>query len=197
MDSINIINPKFNKRRLQKITTLFRFIELFFFLVLVSRFSLQIPFNFNLYGEFFGRIYAAVFSPRFVFMLGNVIVLTLFLKSGCYGNKSSVDFCAEYVPSSITEPQRRDKVKGITVETDDCRERKIRRSRSVYLGKEGGVKQSGKLSRSVAERYRKTAPAVSSCAAEEMTREEFRCAVEAFIERQQRFLREEEFSDMV
>ncbi|KAH0752133.1 hypothetical protein KY285_005281 [Solanum tuberosum] len=31
----------------------------------------------------------------------------------------------------------------------------------------------------------------------EMTREEFRCTVEAFIARQQRFLREEEFSAVV
>ncbi|PSS26037.1 TRPM8 channel-associated factor like [Actinidia chinensis var. chinensis] len=190
MDSINILNPQFNNRRLQKITTLFRFIEFFFFLLLVSRFSLQIPFNFNLSGDFFRRIYAAVFSPRFVFVLGNVIVITLFLKSGCSGNKSNSDFCAEYV-GNVIEPRRRDKENGITVETDDCRERKICRSRSENLGREGGVKQSGQLRQSAPKRLQKSDPA------EDMTGEEFRRAVEAFNERQQRLLREEEFSGII
>lgn len=155
-----------------------------------------------------------------MFLIGNTIVVTLFLKSGWLsvknnttGNKSSSDFCAEYVEKSMGEYQRREDT--VTPDTDrNYTERKIYRSQSENLNRgiekrsinrggekqsinRGGEKQSKQLRRSATEKLRDITPVVSSYAEEEMNGEEFRRTVEAFIARQQKFLRDEELSTIV
>ncbi|KAE9448586.1 hypothetical protein C3L33_19532, partial [Rhododendron williamsianum] len=201
MDSINIFNLKFEKSnalakhlRVAKITTLFRVVELFVFLVIISRVFVQFAFSVKFSGDYFRRISSTLFNSRFVFLIGNAIVITLFLKSGWLSEK--------YIGTG-------NKPLPISVQT-----RKIYRSQSENLNwggekqsinrggekqsiNRGGEKQSRQLRRSATENLWEIPPAVSSYMAEEMSGEEFRQTVEAFIARQQKFLREEEFQTFV
>ncbi|XP_057494732.1 uncharacterized protein LOC130779883 [Actinidia eriantha] len=210
MDSINIVNLKFDKanailryRRLRKITALFRFVEIFFLLIMICRFSVQLPFHLNFSGDYFRNLIAPLFSPRFVFVIGNAIIVTLFLKSGCLGNKTNTDFCEEYVENSVKNQIVHEIDTGYQIKAEkeveghcNYRERKIYRSRSENLIREGGKKLHPQLQRSATENSRKSAAVEvpDGRAEDEMSCEEFRRTVEAFIAKQQRSLREEEFS---
>ncbi|KAF7142621.1 hypothetical protein RHSIM_Rhsim05G0072700 [Rhododendron simsii] len=227
MDSINIFNLKFEKSnafakylRVEKIATLFRVVELFVFLVIIPRVFVQFTFSVQFSGDYFHRISSTLFNSWCVFLIGNAIVITLFLKSGrlsekyiSTGNKSTSDFCAEYVEKSVGEYPRREDI--VVFDTDqNSTARKIYRSQSENLHRggekqsinrggekqsinRGGEKQSRQLRRSATENLREIPPAVSSYMAEEMSGDEFRQTVEAFIARQQKFLREEEFQTIV
>lgn len=208
MDSLNILNLKVEKanamlryRRLRNLGTLLRFMELLVLLIMIFRFSVQLPFNPKLSGEYFRGLTVVLFSPGFVFVVGNAIIITLFLKSGWLShregtvNKSGNDFCAEYVENSVVGTA------AAMVDTHNYAERKIHRSRSENLSRVGGGGGGGKkrrrqLRRSERERCWKSESeeAETPCAADEQSSEEFRRTVEAFIARHQRSLREEEFS---
>ncbi|GMP51204.1 hypothetical protein CsSME_00017531 [Camellia sinensis var. sinensis] len=187
MDSFNIANLKFEKPnatmrypRVQNITTLLRFIEIFFFLLMISQLSTQFPLSaLKLTGDYFRRLTIAVFSPWFVFVIGNAIIITLFLKDSTRNSKTSFDFCEEYVENSLKN------------QIDHGVEIEYRRRKSQYenLKRESGEERYGGV-------RRRSAAAVSSCA-EKMSGEEFRRTMEDFIARQQRYLREEEFSAIV
>ncbi|CAL9193502.1 uncharacterized protein LOC135613648 [Musa acuminata AAA Group] len=69
-------------RRLQKIGTLLRYLEAVAGLLLFSWLSARLPAAARLSADFLRRLAAVLLSPRFVFLLGNAIVLLLFAKSG-------------------------------------------------------------------------------------------------------------------
>ncbi|CAL9122176.1 unnamed protein product [Musa textilis] len=69
-------------RRLQKIGTLLRCLEAVAGLLLFSWFSARLPAAARLSVDFLRRLAAVLLSPRFIFLLGNAIVLLLFAKSG-------------------------------------------------------------------------------------------------------------------
>ncbi|KAL0386949.1 UNVERIFIED_CONTAM: hypothetical protein Sradi_2576700 [Sesamum radiatum] len=197
-------------RRIQRITTLFRFVELFVFLIVVSRFSTQFALSLRLSGEYFRRISVAIISPRFVFLVGNAIVIALFLKSGRFSGgdwEKVADFYEEYVEKCRKNQQscssKEEKKASDAHKSHEIRhvEKTMHRSNSENL--ERSAQANGRrreLRRSMTEDCRKlqdperkTATAGSySYAEEEMSNEEFRRTVEAFIARQQKFLREEE-----
>lgn len=193
MDSFKFDNIKAEKanaistyQRMQRITTLFRVLELSALLIIVSKFSTQLPLPSNLSGEYFRGIAVAMISPLFVFLVGNAIVLVLFFKSGRFSGKDGdgiADFYDEYVEKCGIRNLERE---GF----DAAREGgKMCRSSSEKLVVMHGGERRRELTRSVTEGCRgrrKTA------VAEEMSSEEFRRTVEAFIARQQRFLREED-----
>uniref|UniRef100_A0A5B7CAB0 DUF4408 domain-containing protein n=1 Tax=Davidia involucrata TaxID=16924 RepID=A0A5B7CAB0_DAVIN len=209
MDSFDVSRIKIEKanailryRRLQRITTLFRFIELCVVLIMISRFSTQLPVAFKLSGEYFRGLFVSLISPRFVFVLGNLIVIILFMKSGQFssrddtGNKSCIDIYNEYVLNS-------EKNRNIHREESESKEedgtivanKKIYRSQSENLKRQQHPEKARReLRRWATERCRKS---VNCCSKDEMSNEEFRRTVEDFIARQQRFLREEEFSPIV
>ncbi|CAK9183485.1 unnamed protein product [Ilex paraguariensis] len=222
MDSFGIQNVKFEKanailryRRRQKITTLFRFIEIFIFLVIITRFSCQFPLaNFKLSGEYFRGLSVTLVSTRFVFVVGNVIIVTLFWKSGQFSaqddtnNNIKFDFHDDYVENSQknqniygTESenqgkQSRDKDCTATPDLFGSKERKIHRCQSEDFKKLHHVEPCRELRRSVTERNWESVnysekPVVNSHAEDEMSSEEFRRKVEAFIARQQKLLMEE------
>lgn len=195
-------------KRLQKITALFRFMEVCIFLFIISRISTQLPFAFKLSGDFFRGLSITMFSPGFIFILGNAIVLILFFKSGQISSQesTSIDFCTEYVETCEKRTNINHTKQGKQVKQSKCEEkqgkevlpdlcssedRKIRRSHSLDLKNEYSRRE---LRRSVTERSQKS---VNSYAEDEMSGDEFRRKVEAFIARQQRSLREEEFSAIV
>ncbi|KAI8533014.1 hypothetical protein RHMOL_Rhmol11G0263300 [Rhododendron molle] len=210
MDSINIVNLKIKKTkanlRYRRITALFRIVEFFVLLLMISRFSLQFPCSFKFSSEFFRPL----FSPQFVFVIGNAIVVILVVKSGrlCSGNSATTDFCEEYVENSVknhvvheieSENQKKED-KIIEDNVNYGERRRIERAYSENLDRVGGEKEKMKrqLRRTVTEVCRNsTSAVVGSSPADKMSNEEFRRTVEDFIARQQRSLREEEFSAIV
>ncbi|PIA55814.1 hypothetical protein AQUCO_00700261v1 [Aquilegia coerulea] len=99
--------------RLKKIADLFRFFEICVVLILLSWFSTRLPVTFRIFSDYFRYIYVVVVSPCFVFLLGNIIILTLFLKSGQFGQNSTgscsgTDLYDEFVKNS----SNRDKIRS-------------------------------------------------------------------------------------
>ncbi|KAK4437749.1 hypothetical protein Salat_0108900 [Sesamum alatum] len=204
--------------RIRRITTLFKFLELFVFLIILSRFSTQFSFPLSVFStEYFRGISGTLISPRFVFVVGNAIVIVLFLISGQFPGKKgekTTDFYDEYVErcrgnqqTCIKEEVKALKAYKYSVCSD---EKKMIRSHSQNLERAvHGEERRRDLRRSMSEKCRKSvhsgrkeaagvAAPVSSYAEDRMSSEEFRRTVEAFIARQQRFLREEEdFSAVV
>ncbi|KAL4581289.1 hypothetical protein LXL04_017500 [Taraxacum kok-saghyz] len=201
-------------RRLHKITTLFRFMEMIVFLIMISKLSSEVPFSVKVFGDYFRGITFTVFSPKFVFVIGNVIILILFFKSRSVENndgEKAEDSCYEYVESCEGSL-----VNSATVNTSTApppppptavvvasNRRKISRSRSENpIRAECKENQTHReLRRSVTEISRPksfdTAATEKSYLEDELSCEDFRRTVEAFIARQQKILRDEEFSPMV
>ncbi|KDP41769.1 hypothetical protein JCGZ_26787 [Jatropha curcas] len=109
-------------RQLQKIANFFRFIEVCIVLALISRFSIRLPVAVKNSSEYFKDLTVILVSPRFVFVLGNVIVITLFAKSGQFssqdstGKNSRTDIYEEFLQKSershgmhLYEPQNKAK----------------------------------------------------------------------------------------
>ncbi|KZV52630.1 hypothetical protein F511_07023 [Dorcoceras hygrometricum] len=209
MDMLKFHNVRIEKanvilryRSFERITTLFRFVELCFILTIVSKFSNQFQFTLKSSGEYFRSISVILISPRFVFVVGNVIMLMLFLRSGEFSSKKGekpADLYEEYV-----EKCRRNQetfVAQVKTAASDhghkygvCSDgRKMYRSCSVQNLVKGAA-HGDHLRRSMTEKSRSHRQKCggSSKAEDDMSCEEFRQTVEAFIARQQRFLREEE-----
>ncbi|KAF7126686.1 hypothetical protein RHSIM_Rhsim11G0179200 [Rhododendron simsii] len=210
MDSVNIVNLKIEKTkanlRYRRITALFRVVEFFVLLLMISRISFQFPCSFKFSSEFFRPL----FSPQFVFVIGNAIVVILVVKSGrlCSGNRVTTDFCEDYLENSVKnhivheiESENQKKEDKIIEDNVNYGERRtIERTYSENLNRVGGQKEKMKrqLRRTMTEGRRKsTSAAVGSSPADKMSNEEFRRTVEDFIARQQKSLREEEFSAIV
>ncbi|OWM90917.1 uncharacterized protein LOC116193115 [Punica granatum] len=73
--------------------------ELFLVLVLLSRFSTQLPEAVKSSGKYFTDLKLAVLSPRFILVFGNMIVIALFAKSGRFSGQdtgSKNDFYDEF-----------------------------------------------------------------------------------------------------
>ncbi|KAI4298319.1 hypothetical protein L6164_031893 [Bauhinia variegata] len=113
MDSFNFGNLQEEKanailkyRQLRKFASLFRFIELCVVLVLISRLSIQLPVAVRSSGDYFRNLSVLVISPRFVFVVGNVIIITLFAQSGHFSaqgspsKSSESDFYEEFIQKS-------------------------------------------------------------------------------------------------
>lgn len=248
MDCFDIKVEKANAilryKRLQKITTLFRFMEVCIFLFIVTRISTYLPFAFKVSGDCIRGLSVTIFSPGFLFILGNAIVVVLFLKSGQLSAQETKNFnpaielCNEYVEGcenkaninqvdevkKLRRKQGKKVVKGEKEEAvfDLCslKDRTIHRSHSenfmTYQPRDScrklrrTVTENGRKSEKYSERPDDAAVIIKTSehktsvqnfspkyyAEDEMSGEEFRHTVEAFIARQQRSLREE-FSSIV
>ncbi|KAI3726514.1 hypothetical protein L1987_66312 [Smallanthus sonchifolius] len=85
-------NAMLQYQRFRNIAKLFRLVELFLAVVLLSWISTRLPFVIWIFGEYFRQLLSVIVSPLFIFLVGNVIVLTLVVKSGqLTGNFSVVD----------------------------------------------------------------------------------------------------------
>ncbi|KAI3989227.1 hypothetical protein MKX01_033263 [Papaver californicum] len=84
VDNVKMEKTNAMKRydQLQKIGNLFRIFEICVVLVLVSWFSTRLPNVIQILEKYFREFCIILVSPRFVFFLGNAIILTLFIKSG-------------------------------------------------------------------------------------------------------------------
>ncbi|XP_050148244.1 uncharacterized protein LOC126623399 [Malus sylvestris] len=225
MDSINFYDIKAEKanailkyRQLRKIAKLFRLIEVLAVLLLLSRFSVQLPQAVKNSASYFKDISGFMVSPRFVFVVGNVIVIILYAKSGRFSAKdystdsSSGDIYEEFVQNS----EKNQKLRGDGIEYQAIKKRpedsivseqaphtsevkKFTRSQSENL--ERAVCKSSRhlLKRSETKKFKENVQSggklIGSVYPEDgMSNEEFRSKVESFIARQQKFRLQEEFS---
>ncbi|CAI9781945.1 unnamed protein product [Fraxinus pennsylvanica] len=211
-------------RRLEKISAMFRFIELSIFFIILNRFSVQMPFVFKVPSEFLEGLSVTLISPRFVFILGNVILVVLLMQSGQFAakdvhkNSNKIDFYDEYM-KNCRKNQQKQQISSThegRKATSISRERKIQRSHSENLERQHQEEpHRHELKRSTTETCRKSvnhrhSPIYqtrklvleskkqmdASYAEDEMSSEEFRRTVEAFIARQQRILREQEIPNV-
>ena len=74
---------------------LFRYVEICLAVVLFSWTFTRLPFAVRLSGEYFLQLSAFVSSPLFVFILCNVIIVTLIVNSGCFSAQKPVADNAE------------------------------------------------------------------------------------------------------
>lgn len=226
MDSINFYDIRAEKanailryRQLRKIGNFFRLLEVFVVLLLISRLSLQLPHAVKNSGFYFRDMSGFLFSPRFVFVVGNIIVIILFAKSGRFSAKDSStsgsggDFYEEFVQNSEKNQKlRTDEIEyktnqntcdgGIVpAQIHTSLERKnYTRSQSENLEREICQSSRRLLRRSETEKFKKNVNPGEKRLPEtvfpedDMSNEEFRCKVEAFIARQQKFRQQEEYS---
>ncbi|KAK1439870.1 hypothetical protein QVD17_05692 [Tagetes erecta] len=93
MNSIDVrtekANANFKYGNIQRFTTLFRFMEICIFIVFISTFSLQFP-SIRISVDQFKEISFTGFSPKFVFVIGNVIILILLFKSRVTENEDQI-----------------------------------------------------------------------------------------------------------
>ncbi|KAK3195453.1 hypothetical protein Dsin_026763 [Dipteronia sinensis] len=191
----------------------FRLIEICVVLLVVSRFSSQLPLAVKNSGGYFRELTIFIVSPRFVFVVGNLIVITLFAKSGQFstqdspGKNSGSDLIKEFVEKSEKthnihrqeiEYREKQSICAEKVASDEIKHYK--RSQSENLRRVSCNKPCGELRRSETEKCRKISNSgreklvKKSHPEDEMSNEEFRRTIEAFIARQQKFRREEEHS---
>ncbi|KAF6144233.1 hypothetical protein GIB67_004906 [Kingdonia uniflora] len=197
--------------RLRKIRNLFRLIELLLALVLLTWVTTQLPFAIKA----FKQLLLVLISPKFVFLIGNAIVVTLFAKSRNFSNQnppSGTQIYEEFVKNSekyhvlqeeevlFEDKQTVCEEKTTTVKSFDVGRKTFRRTQSEK------VKANNN---NVCERLRKelrrsetdvcaNAEVLSEKSREreggrgqEMSNEEFQKAIDEFIARQMRFRREE------
>ncbi|XP_004507470.1 uncharacterized protein [Cicer arietinum] len=200
------LNAILKNRKLQRITGLLRIIEVFIVLILISRISMKLPIAVRNSSEYLRDFSIFMNSPRFVFLIGNVIIITLFAQG--FGKNVP----KELEPENIYEMLVRKSIKH--EEKDDS---KVKEGDSVVEEKimKRGVKKSYRRCESEILKKRRRvmrrcesenngwkriegAPVVEeemvriSYPEDEMSNEEFRRTVEAFIARQQRIRREED-----
>ncbi|CAI0437968.1 unnamed protein product [Linum tenue] len=225
MDSFNITHLKAVKakairkhRKIEKITNMFRLLEILVVLTVVSSFSVHLPIAAKISSEYFKDAALALASPRFVFVVGNLIVIVLFAKSGQLPGQDGKekrskksDLYEEFVePSSVeqraeTEHRRKQSksteivVKkeasspvslGIVKSYERSQSEKLATTKSIVIKPEKELKRS--VTEKLVDKKKK-----GSFPEDNMSSEEFKSTIEAFIERQKRFRIDEEVSVFV
>ncbi|KAL1810936.1 hypothetical protein ACET3Z_021001 [Daucus carota] len=185
----------------------------------ILRISTHLPLAFKVCRDCIQALSITISSPGFLFVLGNAIVVVLFMKSGHLSAQETknlnpaIEFCNEYVEGCENKmnikvkKQRRKQGKKqgnceeneVVLDLCSFEDRTMRRSQSENFMKYEPQDSCRKLRRTVTENG--STPSVHKTgeqsfkskyyAEDEMSGEEFRHAVEAFIARQQRSLREE------
>lgn len=215
MNSLNFYDVKVEKanamqkhRQLHKIANLFRVIEVCVVLVLISRLSMQLPVAVKNSSGYFRDLTVVLVNPRFVFVVGNAIVITLFVKSGQFsardstGKKSEFDLCEEFLKNS-QKNQKANPYKNWSYDKpstyDESKPKDYRRTKSYTKDTPSGLCEKSRrvLRRAETQKSRNMAHPCetlggSSYPEDEMDDEEFQNKVEAFIARQQRLRMEEE-----
>ncbi|KAG1342814.1 hypothetical protein COCNU_05G010430 [Cocos nucifera] len=183
-------------RRLQEMKRLFRCVEALAAVLLLSWYSARLPTAVGLSCDLLRRLAALLLSPRFVFLLGNAIVLILFARSGHSSPPPAVDSLSAGAGDIYDEfVDRRRRMMQYPAAEVVCEDKKVcvegpacRRSRSERL--ELGP-SAPELRRSVTE---VDSSDQKQPVASEEDAEEFRRTVEAFIAKQLRFHRQESVS---
>ncbi|CAN0866508.1 hypothetical protein LINGRAHAP2_LOCUS9300 [Linum grandiflorum] len=234
MDSLNANNLKTLKakavkkhKKFQKITKLLRALEILVFLAVVSSCSIQLPAALKNLGEYFKDFLIILASPRFVFVVGNVIVVVLFVNSGqlsgsCKkeekGKGSSTkkpDIYEEFMELSGKGGGQQTFASSVKRIEAAAAEEEVKYrgkpSQSLVVVKEeehhpvsSGIVKSYERSKSEKLTIRKPEKELRRSVTEklskkkglfpedDMSNEEFKSAIDAFIERQKRFRKDEQ-----
>ncbi|RDY07484.1 hypothetical protein CR513_08395, partial [Mucuna pruriens] len=188
-----------------------RILELCIALVLLSWILTRLPFALALSAQFLRRLFAFAASPLFVFAVSNAIIAALLAQSGRFSARHSADGLyrqflntrnAVTVPPPESNspppdaPEFQDKqVIAETVQDRPCADAgaaaKYRRSQSEKWKEEAGkAPRQKQLRRSETEKRRENSAEILY-PQDKLSSEEFQRAIEAFIAKQLRFLREE------
>ena len=213
MDSFNFFDFRAEKanamqkhRQLQKMASLFKVIEVCVVLVLIYRLYMRLPLAVKNSGGHFHDMTVSIVNPGFVFIIGNAIIFTLFAKSGQFSARD----CTTKTPGfDLYDKFTKNSEKNQKVHSEETLHRYNhsisdqsmaqaqdyrRRTQSYSQISNSRVceKSLHVLRRLETQKCRK-----SSYSGDEMSNEEFQRKVEAFISRQQRLRREEEYSRSV
>lgn len=203
-------NALLSLKKLHKFKTLFRFIEICIVLFIISTFSTDfLAFYSRICGDFFNffcRLSIGIWSTTFIFIIGNMIILILFLNYGHFSAQESescnnnavvynkhFDFFENNDDMIIKQGKH-----GIDEETYSSLNlcipevSKLQRSKSEVF--KGYHMHDVDACQKVTKYYRKSVSYNNRVDAE-MTGGEFRQMVEGFIARQQRSLRQQEEKD--
>ncbi|KAK9054383.1 hypothetical protein SSX86_025461 [Deinandra increscens subsp. villosa] len=244
IDSIQVekANALARYRRFNNISIMFRAIEVFIAVALISWSSSRLPEVFKVSGEYLFACSSYVLNQHVVFLVGNVIVVLCYVLSGHteIGSRSESSDCSEVLEDvryrstnnrkttesdSVIEPAPPPvevspaAVEELEHEFVGCEKaivktdaetvikqavkqiERFRRTQSAKLNREISTKPRGELRRSVTERRRSVAVAAgdgdgesktsSFETVERLSNDEFRLAVEAFISKQQSFLKQQ------
>ncbi|XP_068465598.1 uncharacterized protein [Phaseolus vulgaris] len=188
-----------------------RILELCLLLLLLSWLLTRLPFVFALSAQFLTRLLSFAASPLFVFALSNAIIAALLAQSRRFSAPHSAadalyhDFLNTRTPLTVIhapqprvlpEPEFHDKkVIAETVQdrpsVDPAPTTKFRRSKSEnWKGDSVKTPRRRHLRRSETEKRRENPPE-NLYPQDKLSNEEFQRAIEAFIAKQLRFLREE------
>lgn len=196
-----------NFQAIRSFTNLFRLIEAIFLLILISKLSFP---SVKLSGDIFKEVSVFLVSPRFVFLIGNAIVITLFAKSGRYSSShepskttteaSSNDLYQEFLHKS-------EKKRSEVYETKTEQPKKPSGVKRVSFGRSQSQKafeavqplESGKImKRYESEKHLRICDSDKKVLVrvkkpeDGMSNEQFRTKIEAFIARQKRIQKDEE-----
>nr|BAF98220.1 CM0216.380.nc [Lotus japonicus] len=89
--------------KLRRITSLLRIIEVCVLVVLVSRFSMKLPGSVRNTSEYLREFSLFMNSPRFVFLIGNAIIITLFAQYGQFSAQGSAENVVQTEPDLYQE----------------------------------------------------------------------------------------------
>lgn len=217
IDTIKLEKQKAMRRyrNFKKIANIVRTLEIVVVITLISYSisftSSYLPSAVEISGAFFRRLSSLLFSPHFVFLVGNVIIITLFAKSSGgednSSNNAGDEISGENAGEGISVEAEKFPVETPAVapvaEGGESEGKVYRRTKStsemvVVKKAEEEEEKKKELRRSETEVRRKIkkAPVIMNrrFEADELSNEEFRRKVEAFIEKQQKALREEKLA---
>lgn len=213
-------------RRFRNFKKLLQLFELFVAVSLVSWSSTCLPAVVKLAAEFFLRSSLSVLNPHVVFLIGNAIIVALFFLSRQIGNDTTVANLNDDVTENlnlIAEIESPTSINSARIEiTVDNFEKQIvcvdnvvsrRECEAVTNAIEKATKEIQKLERTQSERaWRRETPIEKELRrseseveqtvtkslekVERLSNEEFRLTVEAFIEKQQNFLRLQKMAEI-
>ncbi|XP_068638789.1 uncharacterized protein [Aristolochia californica] len=202
--------------RIHKLASIFRYVEVFVGLVFLSWISFRLPIAMKISGDLFRQVLDLVVSPWFVFLVGNAIIITLVSKSGQFSvnnspgssSSASTDLYEEFLKNSESRAKVRteeavvyqDKAVCVesrfenadtssrTISPNKKKSLKCRTERMVFPETKPAIEWSEMDTR---REDGKCEEAIESSFETDMSNEEFRRAVEAFIAKQQKFQRQE------
>ncbi|XP_021852775.2 uncharacterized protein [Spinacia oleracea] len=227
IDSIKMEKQKAMRRfrTFKKIANIVRTLEIVVAVTVIS-YSISfttshLPAAVKVAGGFFRRLSSLLFSPHFVFLVGNVIIITLFAKSSA--DKTSSDNVGDEISSEKFAEIATDGISGekissadvgdeITTEAEnivcespavvekseerESEEKVYRRTKStsemVVMKEE--KKELRRSETAVRRKIEKSPLNNRKFEVDELSNDEFNRKIEAFIEKQQRFLREEKLA---
>ncbi|CAE6159572.1 unnamed protein product [Arabidopsis arenosa] len=199
-----------NFQAIRSFTSLFRLIELLFLLILISKLSFP---SVRLSGDIFREAAVFLVSPRFVFFVGNAIVITLFAKSGRYSSSQEPLKTTEAAASNDLYQEflhKSEKKKSIVYETKTEQLKKQSGVKRVSFGRSQSQKafeavqplesSNGEktMKRYVSEKHMRVCDSDKKVVVrvkkpeDGMSNEQFRTKIEAFIARQKRIQKDEE-----